>query len=107
MITTDEFTFRLLKNALFDSYTSNREDIELRTGYSNQFFKELDEKYKIKKDNIIADDDLPVFVKALEWMLVVEDDSDILQIDRADGLKLLELLKNDKNDIKREDWSMT
>ncbi|MEN9558318.1 MAG: hypothetical protein RL141_687 [Candidatus Parcubacteria bacterium] len=87
------------------SYTLNYGDVASDTGYAKQQFEELDKKYKERKEYEIDDSDLPLLIKGMEWLLVMKDDSDVLQIDRADGLRLLELIKSGKKEIQSSDWS--
>ncbi len=105
MITLDKFTFLVLIDVLDSCSTIEYGNVESHTGYTKRQFEELYKKYNKNQKFTFEKSDLPIIIKGLEWMLVAKDDSDILQIDRHDGIKLINLLKLAKDKISIENWS--
>lgn len=106
MLKLDKHTKLVILDAVESCSEANPEVIEKDTGHKVEQFEKLVEKYGNFDIEGIDLDDLPIIVKALEWMLVIKNDSDILQIHREDGLRLLELLSQKKNEINESAWSL-
>lgn len=102
MIKLDKITYSTLVLALFNCYTGEYNDMDKALV---QQFEQLDKKYKSTRGGGIDELDLPVFINALEQLLVKRNDWDILQVERSEGLKLLDLLRQSKQEIKASDWS--
>lgn len=104
MIRLDKITYLTIELALFSSYTMGFGDVEKETGYTKKQFEEVDNKYADKDNYNLDEVDLPVIIKALEWMLIIRDESELLGITNNEGLNLLDLLKQRTSEIKMEDW---
>ena len=105
-IKVDKTTYYTIVKVLFHGYLLTHKDVS-RIGYTKEQFKQLDEKYKNKQEYYFDNVDLPVIIKGLEWMMGVQDgidDSVLLDINRQQGFKLLDLLKESKSEIKSKDW---
>jgi|GEM_PF-6437935 len=105
MLNLDKYTYSTINLALFSCYTMGFGDVESETGYPKEQFETLDKKYDGFQNYQIDEKDLPIIIKALEWMLVIRDESELLDISHEQGLKLLDLLRHQKADIKITDWS--
>ncbi len=71
-------------------------DIEKESGYPAEVYENLEKKYTNQVDSI-ENEDLPIIIKSLEWMLVTRDESTLLDIDHKQGLVLIDLLKKALN----------
>lgn len=96
MIQIDKFTNVTISSALLHCHSMSIGDIKAESGYPSDVFEKLEKKYS---DQITSIDevDLPIIIKALEWMLVIRDESNLLDINHKQGLELINLLKNAEN----------
>lgn len=106
MIKLDKNTNLVILDAIESCSEADPLVIKNDTGKNIEEFVKLKEKYADLQNDGINEDDLSLVIAALQWMLVVKDDSDILQIHKDDGLRLLELLSQKKNEISESAWSL-
>ncbi|MCC7356756.1 MAG: hypothetical protein IT410_04075 [Candidatus Doudnabacteria bacterium] len=106
MIKFDQYTWLVIIEAIDSCSEADPELIEKETGFQLQQFEDFKEKYVNSIQKSMNQDDLPIVVAALEWMLVTKNDSDILQIHKEDGLRLLELLSQKRGEIREAAWSL-
>lgn len=70
-------------------------------------FQKMRSKYPYQRHeevNKINQEDSFTLVEGLNYMVNIKDDWDILQINKSDGQRLIELLKSDIAEIKYTDW---
>lgn len=99
MIYIDKFTNLTIISALLHCHSMLVGDIGKETGYPAQIYEDLEKKYNNKES--IDTQDLPKIIKSLEWLLVTRDESTLLDINRNQGLVLIDMLKKgERGEIK-------
>lgn len=106
IIEVDKITNHVIMGVLYNSYLLTHKGDIITTGYSKDYFENLDNKYKNIQGYIDINDLQPI-IKGLDWMIGVTgagDDSTLLDINQQQGIRLVALLKEKKTKIESGDW---
>ena len=96
MITLDKSSFAVVIGVLLHDYSYPIEDIEVRSGYTREAFKEIYNKYKRYNEYQVEANDINIITKGILILLDLLDDNDFynfIEINKNQSLKFLSLLR--------------
>jgi len=106
MIKTDKLTYFTVMRVLINCSLLSHKDVE-EISYTQEQFESLDEKYEGRKEYFFDEEDIIMFKVGLDWLIGVEhksDDTDLLDINRQQAIKLSALLNLGHSEISSSDW---
>lgn len=103
ILTLDNFSYGVINSVLHHSFVYPIDYVKEKTGYSEEYYKDLYFKYSADKPTNVEKSDIDAILKGFELLCIELNDNDfynLIDINKNQALKLSKLLEAAKKDKK-------
>lgn len=110
MIQLDDISYGIINGILHHCYVYPVDNLKEKSGYTDLGYGELYKKYHVNRENTLETNDIPAIIAGFTILVIELSNNDfynLINIEKAQAIRFLEILKKVNNGSEPQEYNVT